>query len=183
MTVQENVTPSPLALLESGRACLHQSGHLEVTVWSSVPKGIAFQEPPSLLSGGGSEVHSLTDEVHSLFSLLEAFQPGLILHPGVSPWMRVRRKPTCPINTFDHVLGKKNRTETTDRDLSAVTRAQCCKTYGWYVGCMLIHANHSTLLLNTCDSCFYNTLQAEGEEPGLYSSLLNECPLPDLNHF
>lgn len=85
VTIQENITPSMSPLLESpvwrtesGRACLHQSGHLEV-----MPKGHGL--PRSATSSvGGSVVRSCMNG--SSFGLLVTFQPRLSPKPGVSPW-------------------------------------------------------------------------------------------------
>lgn len=43
-----------------GRVLQQPSGHLELTVCSSAPKGIPLQESPSSQSAAGSEVHSFT---------------------------------------------------------------------------------------------------------------------------
>lgn len=46
--------------MEFGRVLQHQSGHLEVTVRSSAPRDIPFQEAPSFQSAMGFEVHSFS---------------------------------------------------------------------------------------------------------------------------
>lgn len=106
-----------------GRVLQHQSGHLEVTVCSSAPKGIPFQESPSLQVG--CEVHSFTGiSPPSIAGNLPTPRPAL--NPGVHHHRSgVRMTSAClctlkdthswlfyaTLNTTDHVVDREHNTE------------------------------------------------------------------------
>ena len=86
LTSTSTILEFPVCRMEFGRVLPHQSGHLDVMVCSSAPKGVPFQESPSFQSAVGFEVHSFT--VGSLPTQRPALNPGVHnLQSGVR-WYR-----------------------------------------------------------------------------------------------